>query len=247
MKSWRSLVAAAHALACRLGITAGKNFAILGTVPPQHICGLETTIMLPLQSGMAIHSARPLLPADIAAALASCRPRAGSQPLRPSARLHRRGGRISRARRHALRHHALARRLSAAVESRWNVPVLEIYGCTEAGTVALAPPGTRGARGARVRACSCGRRGDDTLDFGRAPGWRVEASRLHRSGGRTGFVLRGRPGDMVKIAGKRASSKRSTASCSESRACATACFSSLNLTAPTRGGWRRSWSRRGWA
>ena len=69
-KSWRSLVAGARGLARRLGISGGQRAALLGTVPPQHMYGLETTVMLPLQSGMAVHSARPLLPADVAAALA---------------------------------------------------------------------------------------------------------------------------------------------------------------------------------
>src|SRR4030095_113932 len=73
-KSWKSLAAAARSLAGRLGITAGSHRAIVGTVPPQHMYGFETTVMLPLQSGMAVHPGRPLLPADIAAALGALPP-----------------------------------------------------------------------------------------------------------------------------------------------------------------------------
>ena len=49
---------------------------MLGTVPPQHMYGLEATIMLPLQNGMAGTLGRPLLPGDIAAALAETPSRA---------------------------------------------------------------------------------------------------------------------------------------------------------------------------
>jgi acyl-coenzyme A synthetase/AMP-(fatty) acid ligase len=43
---------------------------IVATVPPQHMYGMELSILLPLLGGMAVHSGRPLFPADIASALA---------------------------------------------------------------------------------------------------------------------------------------------------------------------------------
>jgi acyl-coenzyme A synthetase/AMP-(fatty) acid ligase len=43
--------------------------AILGTVPPQHMYGFESTVLLPLQSGSALCAERPFFPADIAAGL----------------------------------------------------------------------------------------------------------------------------------------------------------------------------------
>lgn len=42
---------------------------IVATVPPQHMYGLETSVLLPLLAGFGIHGGRPLLPADVAAAL----------------------------------------------------------------------------------------------------------------------------------------------------------------------------------
>jgi acyl-coenzyme A synthetase/AMP-(fatty) acid ligase len=62
-KSWASLVAGARALGVRLAIRPGTT--VLGTVPPQHMFGLESTVMLPWQNGLAVHSSRPLLPADL--------------------------------------------------------------------------------------------------------------------------------------------------------------------------------------
>lgn len=43
---------------------------IVATVPAQHMYGAETTLLLPLAAGMAVHVAKPLFPADVAAALA---------------------------------------------------------------------------------------------------------------------------------------------------------------------------------
>ncbi len=43
---------------------------IVATVPPQHMYGTETSILLPLAADMAVHSGRPLFPADVADALA---------------------------------------------------------------------------------------------------------------------------------------------------------------------------------
>jgi acyl-coenzyme A synthetase/AMP-(fatty) acid ligase len=50
------------------GIAARPN--LIATVPPQHMYGTETSVLLPLLAGMAVHVARPLFPADVAAALA---------------------------------------------------------------------------------------------------------------------------------------------------------------------------------
>ena len=62
--------------AARLPPVDRGGCAILGTVPPQHMYGFESTVLLPLQSGGALCAERPFFPADIAAALAELpRPR----------------------------------------------------------------------------------------------------------------------------------------------------------------------------
>ena len=43
---------------------------LLATVPAQHMWGMETSVLLPLLTGCAIHAGRPFFPADIASALA---------------------------------------------------------------------------------------------------------------------------------------------------------------------------------
>ncbi|HXZ51971.1 MAG TPA: AMP-binding protein [Burkholderiales bacterium] len=204
-QTWGSLVADARALGAHLGLAAGGACSIVGTVPPQHIYGMETTVMLPLQNGVPVHSGRPLLPADIAAALSAMRGRrwlvTTPAHLRACAE-------------ESVQSPPLAGILSATmplgadlarrIERRWSAPVHEIYGCTEGGALALRRPALE-------------------------ENWRVrEGMRLRRSGGETWvegghlaqplripdrvevlsetqFRLLGRPEDMAKIAGKRAS------------------------------------------
>ena len=202
-KSWRSLASAARSLAGRLQIASGC--AVLGTVPPQHMYGLETTVMLPLQSGMGLHPARPLLPADIAAALAEMPPGRwlATTPLHLRACVA-----------DAVRLPPLSAVLSATmplpadlaqtVEAQLDAPLHEIYGCTEAGVVGLR----RTAREVQWHA-------DERLRIRQASGatW-IEGDhldgaiklpdRLELLGGDQ-FALVGRPEDMLKIAGKRAS------------------------------------------
>ena len=69
-KTWGRLVQCVRARGrppARRSIAAAC--AILGTVPPQHMYGFESTVLLPLQSGAALCAERPFFPADIAAAL----------------------------------------------------------------------------------------------------------------------------------------------------------------------------------
>ena len=74
-KNWSSLCAttalnAATIRAALSGAAPTKRTWIVATVPPQHMYGLETSVLLPLLAGFSIHGGRPLLPADVAAALA---------------------------------------------------------------------------------------------------------------------------------------------------------------------------------
>ncbi|HEY4528902.1 MAG TPA: AMP-binding protein [Luteimonas sp.] len=50
---------------------AGGTAHVVATVPPQHMYGMEMSVLLPLVGGVAVHGARPFFPVDIAAALAA--------------------------------------------------------------------------------------------------------------------------------------------------------------------------------
>ena len=204
-KSWGSLVAGARGLGRRLGISGGEQANLLGTVPPQHMYGLETTVMLPLQNGIAVHGARPLLPADIGLALAEMpAPRwLATTPLQlrtalgEGARYPAMAGIMSATM-------ALAPELARAIEERWAVPLHEIYGCTEAGTVGLRRP----AKETRWHTCE-GLRLRQKAGVTRVEGGHLDAELelpdCLEIVNEEEFLLIGRPADMIKIAGKRAS------------------------------------------
>ena len=70
-KSWGSLCKGATGEAVSLGIARNSGMAVLGTVPAQHMYGLESCMLLALQNGLALVGERPFYPADICAQLAA--------------------------------------------------------------------------------------------------------------------------------------------------------------------------------
>jgi acyl-coenzyme A synthetase/AMP-(fatty) acid ligase len=68
-KSWGSLVAIARSTGARLGFKTSDHMTVVATVPSHHMYGLEAAIMLPIQHGMAFHVERPLFPKDVRLAL----------------------------------------------------------------------------------------------------------------------------------------------------------------------------------
>ena len=200
-KTWGSLVAGARALATRIGASG----SIIGTVPPQHMFGLESTVMLPWQNGLAMHSARPLLPADLAAALAEAdAPRwlmtsplhlracvAARQPLPGLA------GVLSSTM-------PLDIQLARDAETLWNAPVFEIYGSSEAGMIATR----RSAVDEAWELCPGVQLTETAGEFSVQGGHILEPQRIAdelRPEDERRFTLHGRKTSLVKIAGKRTS------------------------------------------
>ena len=138
-KPWGALVAAAAAAAERFGLRPGDGppTSIVATVPPQHMYGFETTMMLPLQAAVAIHAGASFYPSEVQEALAAVPPRR----LLVTTPLHLRvllaDGRRPAALSAVISATApLAPEMALAVERDWGAPMLEIYGATEAGSVA---------------------------------------------------------------------------------------------------------------
>ena len=71
IKSWGSLHAEALLAIERFSINSDSISAIVATVPPQHMYGLETSIIVPMLSGLAIVCAPTFYPADIESAINS--------------------------------------------------------------------------------------------------------------------------------------------------------------------------------
>ena len=140
-KPWGLLVRNARAEAERLADMIGRGdlcgMSLIATVPPQHMYGFESSVLLALHGGAILDAGRPFFPADIAAALATTpMPRAlVTTPFHLKALLD--AGLALPSLALVLSATApLSPQLAARAEARLHAPLVEIYGCTEAGQVA---------------------------------------------------------------------------------------------------------------
>jgi len=204
-KTWGSLARSARAEIDRLDVRALPGMAVLGTVPPQHSYGLESTVLMVMQGGLAMHAGRPFYPADVRADLASLpRPRclvttpvhlrvllAEPDELPPADFL-------------LCATAPLSPQLAAQAEARFNAPLFEIYGCTEAGQIAarrtVKSGEWRALPGVKLRT-----RGKGTWVRGGHVETEVLLADVIEMRGRETFLLHGRTADLVNVAGKRTS------------------------------------------
>ena len=84
-KSFGPLVGCVREEARRLGLSGAARWAILATVPPQHMYGFESSVLLALGCGHALCAERPFYPADIAAGLGRLPRRARHRCVSPRA------------------------------------------------------------------------------------------------------------------------------------------------------------------
>lgn len=136
-KNWGSLVRNVQAQAERLGLDAGTDYTILGTIPPQHMYGFESSVLLPLQSGNALSSEQPFYPADIAAALTDIK----AERILVSTPLHLRlllDAEIALPKLSMVLSATapLSTALAHKVEASLKTSLIEIYGSTETGQIA---------------------------------------------------------------------------------------------------------------
>ena len=205
VKTWGGLSRGAQAQAQRFALVPGSATTLIGTVPPQHMYGLESSLILALQAGVSFFGGHPFFPADIRAAL-SMLPGArvlvttpfhlrallsADEPIPPISCL------VSATA-------PLPLDLAELAEAKLAVPLYEVYGCTEAGQVAtrrtVVDPTWQTYHDIRVYA-----RGEYV--FAQGGSVEIEAKLLdvidvlddeH-------FILHGRTADMINVAGKRTS------------------------------------------
>jgi acyl-coenzyme A synthetase/AMP-(fatty) acid ligase len=200
-KTWGGLVADIRGEAARLGV--GPGHAILGTVPPQHMYGFESTVLLPLLSGAAMTAERLYLPAEIDTAIERL-PAPRTMFTTP---FHLRAwiANPDAARIETLVSATapLSAELAREAEARTGARLLEIYGCTEAGQIATRRTALTSEwellDGLRLR----GEGGQAIVSGGHVeqPTPLQDVIEIRNDG--THFVLHGRFADMVNIAGKR--------------------------------------------
>lgn len=204
-KHWGKLVQSVRAQAALLELddrNAGQ-IAVLGTVPPQHMYGFESTVLLPLLSGHCLSSRQPFYAADICADLAALPPRR----MLVSAPLHLRmlldSDLALPAAELVLSATApLSVQLAQRAETRFGAPLLEIYGSTETGQIATRRT-TRDTHwqlfpGVRLRT-----RGDRVWAEHGHVETPVALNDVVECLDQTRFLLHGRLQDLVNIAGKR--------------------------------------------
>jgi acyl-coenzyme A synthetase/AMP-(fatty) acid ligase len=204
-KTWGRLVNCVREGALRLGLADGRSHAMLGTVPAQHMYGLESTVLTCLQSGNALCAERPFYPADICASIAALpRPRVlVSTPIHLRTLL---GADIDLPPLDLIVSATapLSTQLALETERRCAARLLEIYGSTETGQIASR-------RTVETQEWSLWPEVHLSVEDGHAwaRGGHVEERTamgdvLELTGAQR-FVLHGRTEDLVNIAGKRGS------------------------------------------
>lgn len=202
-KRWGSLVQGARMAAQRFQPKPGST--LVATVPPQHMYGLEASIMLALQGGCVMAAGQPMFPEDVRRALES----APEPRVLVTTPVHLRVFMESSVAFPAVdwvlsSTAPLDAKLAEGSEKRFGAPVYEIYGSTETGAMATR----RTARESRwwpIPGFSFDNDGERW--WARAP--HLDAPMplgdLLEMGDDGSFALAGRRAELIKIAGKRAS------------------------------------------
>jgi acyl-coenzyme A synthetase/AMP-(fatty) acid ligase len=202
-KTWGALVGSVQAEAARLGLLPDSHCTLVGTVPPQHMYGFESTVLMAWHSGNAFSHAQPFYPADICQALASV----PTPRMLVSSPVHLRtlldsGLALPEISIVVSATAPLSAQLAQDIEARCNAPLMEIYGSTETGQIAarrstqsnewrLFPGIKLVVEGDSVRACG------DLIDTPTVMNDVIEVINDEL------FLLHGRKADLVNIAGKR--------------------------------------------
>jgi len=187
------------------GAPSAGTPAVVATVPPQHMYGMELSVLLSLLGNMAVHVGRPLFPADVARALAEVpEPRVlvstpmhlrtlveSNQPLPRAAVIVSATAPLDAA-------------LARAVEQRLRGRVLEMFGSTETCVFAwrytASQPHWTLYPGVQLQPTTQGTW--VSAPWFPAP---VQLQDIVEMQGPDSFTVRGRNVDLIEVAGKRAS------------------------------------------
>jgi acyl-coenzyme A synthetase/AMP-(fatty) acid ligase len=206
VKTWGSFVASNAGNAAMLRGVIGASFDLVATVPPQHMYGMEMSVLMPLLSEVSVHAGRPFFPADVAAALASMpEPR-----VLVTTPVHLRALIESGVSLRALAGFVSATapmpvELATAAEQRFDAPLYEVFGSTETCVFASRRTSTDDDW-ALYPGVILHPQPDGTLVDApqlAEPIALADLVTLHDGGRR--FRLSGRNTDLLEIAGKRAS------------------------------------------
>ncbi len=212
-KTWHSFrTSSAQNLAALAGLWSPQDATlhVVATVPPQHMYGVEMSVLLPLLGNVAVHGRRPFFPQDVAQTLAE----APAPRLLVTTPVHLRalvesGIALPPLQGIVTSTAPLPQALAAMAEARFGCEVREVFGSTETCVIARRRTAIEAAwtplpgvwlapqpDGTLVHAAHLAQPVllADLLEF-------VDNDR----DGAGRFLLRGRQSDLLEIAGKRAS------------------------------------------
>jgi acyl-coenzyme A synthetase/AMP-(fatty) acid ligase len=208
-KQWsllaRNIEAGSQRLARCMGRADLAGVTLVATVPAQHMYGFESSVLIALLTGAAFEAERPFYPADIARALTRApRPRMlVTTPFHLKTLLDS-GVALPAIDLTVCATAPLSPQLAARAEAALAAPLLEIYGCTEAGQVATRRT-TSGAEWHTYDGLALAGDGAETIiSGGHVPQPTVLADVLEVLDAKA-FRLLGRSNDLINIAGKRSS------------------------------------------
>lgn len=202
-KTWRAFCESARLIGDVLALRPGST--IVATVPPQHMYGLELSVLLPLRSGAVLDCRKPFFPIDVQEALAAvAAPRVlVTTPVHIRA-LNAAGIELPPLDLIVSATAPLLKSLADETERRYRTHLIEIYGCTEAGSIAsrrtvLEEDWTlfQGLRLVETEEAH-------QVEAPYLPG-PVLLNDIIEIRGEGRFILHGRMADLVNIAGKRTS------------------------------------------
>jgi acyl-coenzyme A synthetase/AMP-(fatty) acid ligase len=204
-KTWGRLARCVQDGALRLRLLDGRAHTLVGTVPPQHMYGFESTVLLALLTGNAFSAERPFYPADVTAAVRGV-PQPRALVTTP---IHLRALLSSEVEFPPLdlivsATAPLSQELAREVESKYRTLLLEIYGSTETGQIAIRRTAESHAwrlwPGVRLTVS-----GDRVLAHGGHVEQMTPMCDVIEITGEHEFLLHGRTADLVNVAGKRSS------------------------------------------
>jgi len=208
-KQWslllRNVEAGSRRLAHHMNRPDLAGVTLVATVPAQHMYGFESTVLIALLGGAAFETERPFYPADIALALERApRPRMlVTTPFHLKTLLDS-GVPLPAIDLTVCATAPLSPQLAARAEAALSAPLMEIYGCTEAGQVATRRT-TAGAEWHTYDGLMLQGDGEHSvISGGHVPQPTVLADVLEVIAPQR-FRLLGRSNDLINIAGKRSS------------------------------------------
>ena len=205
-KYWGTLQGSVLAEAKRIGLPQEQNAGtIIGTVPAQHMYGLESSVLLALQSGHALSSKQPFYPAEIVCALENVpAPRIlVSTPVHMRMLLEAKID-IPEVALVLSATAPLSLALAQELEQQLNAPLQEIYGSTETGTIATRRPTQTDAWHLFDDVELVQQDGRTFSTGGQALGQVVMNDVIELKQDKR-FLLQGRTADLINIAGRRSS------------------------------------------